>query len=161
MAAAPYLLDMTDRHSIRFAAALAALLALPVVPARADVTPRQAMQAMTKAGYWGIGGVTHDDPYYYAAAVGPGRKRVRITVDARSGKIVNVMALPRGAGAVTPMPGRTALPAVPEVEVRTNPIPPRDYYHAPNTTPAIGTVPAPGTAAWVKAPPRCRVLPGC
>jgi len=136
---------------------LAALLVLPAVPARADVTAREAMQVMAKAGYWGIGGVTRDDPYYYAAAVGPGRKRVRVTVDARSGRIVKVMALPRGAGSVTPAPGSTALPEVPDVAVRTNPIPPRDYYHGPNTTPAIGTIPTPGSAAWVNAPPRCRV----
>jgi hypothetical protein len=66
------------------------------------VSSKDAIKAMVAAGYSGVGGVTRNDPYYFAAAISPEGKRVRVAVDVRTGEVVKVTALPRGAGSVTP-----------------------------------------------------------
>ena len=43
--------------------------------------------ALAAAGYSGVGGVTRSGPYYFAAAISPRGRRVRVGVDGRSGEI--------------------------------------------------------------------------
>lgn len=92
------------------------------VPALADtLTPKAAMRAMTQAGYSGVGGVTHDLNFYYAAAVDAKRRRVRVTVDDQTGKIVAVVPL-RGSGAALPA-GTSLRPMAPLQKVEIKPVP--------------------------------------
>lgn len=134
-----------------------------VSPALADtLTPKAAIRVMTQAGYSGIGGVTHDRNFYYAAAVGPQRKRVRVTVDDQTGKIVAVMPL-RGSGAppvIPPLKSDVALAPIVPKPVPTL-FPP---YQRPKPPHPIGVIQYPFNSAGQLQPSWCRFqanAPGC
>ena len=130
------------------------------------VTPKQAIQAMTKAGYWGIGGVTRNDPFYFAAAMSPDKKRVRVAVDVKSGAVVNVTPLARGAGALTPTASSAAALSYqpPRIEA-TGVVQTRDPYVGQVPTRVIGRRYSPWNSAGnAPAPLNCRYsayAPGC
>ena len=132
-------LSKTTVLSRLLAGAFLALAALVVaMPALADtLTPKAAIRVMTQAGYSGIGGVTHDLNFYYAAAVDAKRRRVRVTVDDQSGKIVAVVPL-RGSGAALPARRSPRMPRSPAISTPpTRSRPPRIPRAAPpaSTTP--------------------------
>ena len=145
---------------------LAVLLGLGAAsPALADaLTPKQAMHVMTQAGYSGIGGVTHDRNFYYAAAIDAKRKRVRVTVDDETGRIVAVVPL-RGsgtAGIVTPskteQAGVAPITAAPPPHAMFSP------YQAPKPPHPIGVIQYPFNSAGQLQPGWCRFqanAPGC
>ncbi|GLS17614.1 hypothetical protein GCM10007874_06290 [Labrys miyagiensis] len=145
---------------------LAVLLGLCAAsPALADaLTPKQAIRVMTQAGYSGIGGVTHDRNFYYAAAIDAKRKRVRVTVDGETGKIVAVVPL-RGsgtAGIVTPsqteQAGVAPITAAPPPRMMFPP------YQAPKPPHPIGVIQYPFNSAGQLQPGWCRFqanAPGC
>ena len=87
----------------------AAAMIVAALPAAAGefnaISSKDALRAIAAAGYSGVGGVTRNDPYYFAAGISPEGKRVRIAVDVRSGAIATVTPLARGAGATIPQPG--------------------------------------------------------
>lgn len=116
-------LSKTTALSRLLAGAFLALATLVVaVPALADtLTPKAAIRVMTQAGYSGIGGVTHDLNLYYAAAVDAKRRRVRVTVDDQSGKIVAVVPL-RGSGAALPA-SQALRPMPPLQKTEIKPVP--------------------------------------
>ncbi len=99
-----------------------AFMGLAAAPALADtLTPKAAIRAMTQAGYSGIGGVTHDLNFYYAAAIDAKRRRVRVTVDDQTGKIVAVSPL-RGGGAALPA-AQALRPMAPLQKLEIKPVP--------------------------------------
>jgi hypothetical protein len=144
--------------------ALAASLLLGATATAEAVSPKQAIRIMQKAGYSGIGGVSRARGNYVAAAIAPGGKRVRVSVDAGTGAIVRVAAFPRGAGSITPQTRRRVPYVPPRIEART-PDANFDYYHAPRAPRAVGVTNYPWradrsgpAAAW------CRYranAPGC
>jgi hypothetical protein len=150
------------------AVALGAMLAtlLAVSPTLADtLTPKAAIRVMTQAGYSGIGGVTHDLNFYYAAAIDPKRKRVRVTVDDETGKIVAVMPL-RGSGAA-PVPPRLNSDAA-LGPIAPQPSAPRvvPYYIPPKPAHPVGVIQYPFNSAGQVQPNWCRFrttanAPGC
>ena len=147
---------------------LAVLLGLCVAsPALADaMTPKQAIRVMTQAGYSGIGGVTHDRNFYYAAALDARRKRVRVTVDEDSGKIVAVVPL-RGAGTpeiVTPSQTTTRQAGVAPITAAPPPHMMFSPYQAPKPPHPIGVIQYPFNSAGQLQPGWCRFqanAPGC
>jgi len=78
------------------AIALAASLLVGAMATAEAVSPKQAIRIMQKAGYSGIGGVSRAKGTYIAAAIAPGGKRVRVSVDAGTGAIVRVADLSLG-----------------------------------------------------------------
>ncbi|MDQ0396252.1 hypothetical protein [Labrys monachus] len=141
---------------------LAALSCLPPAPATADdLTPKAAAKVMAKAGYFGIGGVTHDRNFYYAAAISPGHRRVRVTVDATSGRIVAVVPL-RGSGAPPPVPALESQAPLPVIRAPA-PRAPTPYTPPPAIHP-VGRIQYPFDSAGHLQPGYCRfqkVAPGC
>jgi hypothetical protein len=145
-----YVEPMNNLRRIATRAGLALLVSSPVVTVALDpagaasvkrqdiVSKKQAVRAMQDAGYWGIGGATFNDPYYFAAAMSPQGKRVRVTVDARSGKIVRVSALARGAGAVVPDQAPPQVYVPPRIEAQGPQPPATPYYQPPQAPRAIG-----------------------
>ncbi len=133
-------------------------------PALADtLTPKAAIQVMTQAGYSGIGGVTHDKNFYYAAAIGPKRKRVRVTVDDQTGKIVAVVPLRSGSAALV-------LPQPPQSQEAMAPITPKPVktlfppYIRPKPPHPVGVIQYPFNSAGQLQPGWCRYsanAPGC
>lgn len=112
--------NMTNAALSRMLAAALAMLA--AAPALADtLTPKAAIRVMAQAGYSGIGGVTHDLNFYYAAAIDAQRRRVRVTVDDQSGKIVAVVPL-RGSGSALPA-AQGLRPMAPLQKVEIKPVP--------------------------------------
>jgi hypothetical protein len=113
--------------------ALLVTLASPAAAEETVISPKEAIRTMVAAGYSGIGGVTRDDPYYFAAAIDSTGKPVRIAVDVHSGKISKVMRRARGAGSVTPMPD--IVPDEPSSHdgprIQTNPIVGQNYAPPP------------------------------
>jgi len=143
--------------------ALAGLLACAVTAAWADVTPRQAIKAMQTAGYSGIGGVTRSQDFYYAAALTAKGKRVRVTVDANTGRVVNVGALPRGAGSVTPLP-EPSTEGFNAPRITVPPVAQRNYYQPPPPTRRVGIPNYPYNSYRQPTPGYCRYTangPGC
>ena len=137
--------------------------ALATSPALADsLTPKQAIQVMVKAGYAGIAGVTHDKNFYYAAAISPDRKRVRVTVDEDSGKIVAVMPLVLG-GSAPPAPVLKSDAPLPTIHY-TMP-PPMFAPYQPIAPPhPVGVIQYPFNSAGKLQPAWCRFhanAPGC
>jgi hypothetical protein len=132
-------------------------------PALADgLTSRAAMRVMAKAGYSGIGGVTHDGNFYYAAGLGPDGRRVRVTVDGRSGKIAAVVPL-RGSGAAPPSP--VLRPQAAQAPIKAPPVP-RQFppYQPPPAVHPVGQTQYPFNSAGHLQPGYCRfqtVAPGC
>ncbi|CAM5775857.1 hypothetical protein LMIY3S_05235 [Labrys miyagiensis] len=147
-------------------AMLGLLLVLGMVaPGLADtLTPKQAIRVMTQAGYSGIGGVTHDRNFYYAAALDAKGKRVRVTVDEGTGKVVAVMPL-RGsgtAGIVAPLPSEQA--GVPSIKAAPPPRMMFQPYQAPKPPHPVGVIQYPFNAAGQLQPGWCRFhanAPGC
>jgi hypothetical protein len=142
--------------------ALSALATPALAQSKAKVTPRQAIEAMQKAGYWGIGGVTRSGNYYYAAAMSPAKKRVRVSVDARTGEIVRVAATRRGAGSVTPEtpPSRSFEGA----RIESDPSLPTTAYQPPGPRRRIGVRSYPYNSYNQPARNWCRYsanAPGC
>lgn len=144
--------------------ALGGLAISAVVPALADtLTPKAAIRAMVQAGYSGIGGVTHDLNFYYAAALDGKRRRVRVTVDDESGKIVAVVPL-RGSGAALPAPSKLSpMPPLQEVEIHRVPqvVP---LTTSPPTVRMPGRYSYPFNSNGQLTPAWCRyrqIAPGC
>jgi len=135
-----------------------ALLVLAAWPAAAAefnaISSKDALQAIAKAGYSGVGGVTRNDPYYFAAAISPEGKRVRVAVDVRSGAIASVTPLPRGAGAVTAYPEVPPSYDQPRIEAPT--VASRDYYHPPAYGREVGKRYYPWTHDFKPAPTWCK-----
>lgn len=144
----------------------AALLAgtAGAAPAAQRITPHQALQLISRAGYTGVGGVAREGGRYYAAALSPEGRRVRVTVDAASGRIIDATPLPRGAGAVTPNTPPRAAYQPPRLMPQSSVPVGGDFYQPPGPNRAIGVVPRPGTPEWLNAPVYCRSRPnqpGC
>ena len=155
------------RFVVKASSALVVLgyvLMTPSSPAIADAfTPKDAVRVMVKAGYSGIGGVTHDENFYYAAAISPDRKRVRVTVDENSGKIVAVVPLHIGAGAppvVAPLQSDAPLQ-----KIVPKPVPMLFPPYQPPTPPhPVGVIQYPFNSAGRLQPTWCRFqanAPGC
>jgi hypothetical protein len=156
--APPYLLPGRLVMRSRFIAITAVLLALPALPAGAAefnaVSSKDAMRAIAAAGYSGVGGVTRNDPYYFAAAISPDGRRVRIAVDVRSGAIASVTPLPRGAGSITAVP--QAPPSYDQPRIGALEVPDRNYYHPPQYGREVGRRYYPWTHDFKPAPGWCR-----
>jgi hypothetical protein len=86
----------------------------------------------------GIGGVTSSDKFYYAAALDKKRHWMRVTVDKLTGQIINVSALPRGAGAVKPEPSGVVSVELPVIEAPPRQPPLQSYYQPPPPHRRIG-----------------------
>jgi len=155
------------RRSGRGGGVLASALVLASLSAGSAIadplTPKAAQKVMAKAGYSGVGGVTHDGRFYYAAAVSPDHRRVRVTVDADSGKIVAVVPL-RGAGAPPPAPVRQSQAPLPEIRA---PAPPAlAPYQPPPPVRPVGRTQYPFNSNGQLQPGWCRFrstanAPGC
>lgn len=148
---------------------LAALaLALTISPSLAGdiigtVTPKQAITSMQNAGYWGIGGVTRNDPFYFAAAMSPDKKRVRVAVDVNSGEVVKVTPLAPGAGSTTAFADVPSTYAPPTIEATQLPAT-GAYYHPPGPHKRIGVRSYPYNSSGQPASIWCRYqanAPGC
>jgi hypothetical protein len=131
------------------------------------ISSKEAIKAMVAAGYSGVGGVTRNDPYYFAAAISPEGKRVRVAVDVRTGQVVKVTALPRGAGSVTP--SESLPPTVGNYDQEPVIAPPTvaetgDYYQPPGPRRRIGVKNYPYNSYNQPARGWCRyqaAAPGC
>jgi hypothetical protein len=177
---APYFTAMN--RALRVAAivglAIAAVGSVPAARAESDaaaqtghpsvMSKKAAIKVMQDAGYSGIGGATFNDPFYFSAAISPDGKRVRLTVDSRSGDLVKVGPLARGSGSVNPglaSPGLAAEYVPPRIDAPGPAQPLTPYYHPPAPPRAIGVTNYPFTAGGL-APARawCRYranAPGC
>jgi hypothetical protein len=128
---------------------------LPAAAAEsAVISSKDALRAIAKAGYSGAGGVTRNDPYYFAAAISPKGRRVRVAVDIRTGAIASVTPLPRGAGSVTPAPETPRDYDAPRIIAPT--VTGGHYYHPPNYGRAVGRTYYPWTHDLKPAPTWCR-----
>jgi hypothetical protein len=143
---------------------LVGLSALSLTPARADtLTPKAAMKVMAQAGYSGVGGVIHDKNFYYAAAMSPRHRRVRVTVDADTGKIVAVVPL-RGSGAPPVVPALQSQAPLPVI--RAPAAPTLAPYEPPPAVRPVGRTQYPFNSAGQIQPGWCRFhstsnAPGC
>jgi hypothetical protein len=149
---------------------LPVLLALtcvsPVAAAEFNaVSSKEAIRAMVAAGYSGVGGVTRNDPYYFAAAISPEGKRVRVAVDVRTGEVVKVTALPRGAGSVTPPQSLPpTLPSYDPPRIAAPTVEGGNYYHPPGPRKRIGVTNYPWNSNNQPARGWCKyqaAAPGC
>lgn len=176
----PYVAVMIMTVRMAVLAGLVAVTAGVGSPARADSDPaaqtgrpsvlskKDAIKVMQDAGYSGIGGATFNDPFFFSAAISPDGRRVRLTVDSRSGDLVKVGPLARGSGSVNPAlssPGQAAGYVPPRIDAPGPALPARGYYQPPAPPRAIGVRNYPYTAGG-GAPARawCRYsanAPGC
>jgi hypothetical protein len=127
------------------------------------VSSKEAIRAIVGAGYSGVGGVTRNDPYYFAAAISPAGKRVRVAVDIRTGAIANVTPLPRGAGSLAVTGGAPS--SFEGARVEAQPLPANSYYRRPPpVNRRIGVPSYPYNSYNKPAPLWCRdngFAPGC
>lgn len=165
----PWWIPLSGKSRVTSAMLAALLVVAGGAAAFADtLTPKQAIRAITQAGFAGVGGVTHDRNFYYAAAVDAKnkRKRVRVTLDDQTGKIVAVVPLARG-GAALVNPPSTSNAAIPRVDAAPQPRMAYPPYQAPNPSHPVGQVQYPFNTLGTRLQPgycqfrRNANAPGC
>ena len=154
---------MTARHNKAPKAIIVALVAglallLTAGTTLADMmTPRAAQRSMAAAGYSGVGGVTRSGPYYFAAAISPRGRRVRVGVDGRSGEIASVVAI-RPGGSLTPETPAPKAFQPPRIDAQMPPLL-FDPYIPPSTTKPIGAPTFPFPEGFGRElPENCRFM---